>query len=212
MSNCSASGKYDKAKNRPKALQFTEEEEELERTSKQRHRKVQAKQTSADTMSKKQKQQPQAPAALPKLPKLVAKHGIELRGLYPEDAPTIYALHNALSASEYKEGQGFGPHYDEEDACPATARASCYTLLLYLNDVAAGGETVFYRSRGREVAAVTPEQGLVVVHAQGPDCLLHEGRPAQAEQDAAVSSLASGPQEGRRGAAGRLVKVCTLQP
>ncbi|PNW73130.1 hypothetical protein CHLRE_14g619900v5 [Chlamydomonas reinhardtii] len=205
-------------------------------------------------MSKKQKQQPQAPAALPKLPKLVAKHGIELRGLYPEDAPTIYALHNALSASEcasllaylqsncpltrvahaqtksiawrdvdrvefvspqlsaavwaavaaplrsglparttrggvpeglnakwrvyrYKEGQGFGPHYDEEDACPATARASCYTLLLYLNDVAAGGETVFYRSRGREVAAVTPEQGLVVVHAQGPDCLLHEGRP-----------------------------------
>lgn len=100
MSNCSASGKYDKAKNRPKALQFTEEEEELERTSKQRHRKVQAKQTSADTMSKKQKQQPQAPAALPKLPKLVAKHGIELRGLYPEDAPTIYALHNALSASE----------------------------------------------------------------------------------------------------------------
>ncbi|KAG2489966.1 hypothetical protein HYH03_011595 [Edaphochlamys debaryana] len=179
--------------------------------------------------------------------------GLELQGLYPEDAPTIWALHNALSATEcdallqylqancpltrvahaqtksiawrdvdrvefrspelsalmwaaisapiierlprtargevpdglnakwrvyrYKEGQGFGPHFDEEDVCPTTGATSCATLLLYLNDVAAGGETAFYRSRGREVLSIRPEQGLVVVHSQGPDCLLHEGRP-----------------------------------
>lgn len=77
----------------------------------------------------------------------------------------------------YKEGQGFGPHFDEEDVCPTTGLPSCYTLLLYLNDVPSGGETVFHRSRGREVLSITPEQGLVVVHAQGADCLLHEGRP-----------------------------------
>ena len=53
--------------------------------------------------------------------------------------PHPYHPYHPPHPNRYKEGQGFGPHYDEEDACPATARASCYTLLLYLNDVAAGG-------------------------------------------------------------------------
>ncbi len=35
-----------------------------------------------------------------RLPKLALKHGIELQGLYPAEAPTIFALHHALSATE----------------------------------------------------------------------------------------------------------------
>jgi hypothetical protein len=31
--------------------------------------------------------------------------------------------------------------------------------------------------RGHEVLSIKPEVGLMVVHAQGSQCLLHEGRP-----------------------------------
>ncbi len=61
---------------------------------------------------------------------------------------------------------------------PRTGLASHLTLLLYLTGVASGGETVFYRSKGRPpVLSVTPEPGLALLHAQGARCLLHEGRP-----------------------------------
>jgi hypothetical protein len=121
--------------------------------------------------------------------------------------------------SRYTEGQGFGPHFDEEDVDPTTRLRSHYTLLLYcsavrclpvapascacccaccvccgdasaraprsptsplspsLSQVSSGGETVFYKSKGREALSVAPEPGLVLVHAQGAHCLLHEGRP-----------------------------------
>lgn len=77
----------------------------------------------------------------------------------------------------YSEHQGFGPHFDEEDTDPVTRLRSHYTLLIYLSDVVSGGETVFYRSRGREAVAVRPCAGAALVHAQGSACLLHEGRP-----------------------------------
>lgn len=54
---------------------------------------------------------------------------------------------------------------------------SHYTLLVYLSDVPSGGETVFYKSKGREAVAVKPAAGLALVHAQGQACMLHEGRP-----------------------------------
>ncbi len=78
----------------------------------------------------------------------------------------------------YTEGQGFGAHFDANDTCPACGLPSAYTLLLYLTDVPPGtGETVFYKSKGREVLSVRPEAGLALLHAQGAECLLHEGRP-----------------------------------
>eukprot|EP00798_Chlamydomonas_sp_ICE-L_P003251 gene3251-13274_t len=77
----------------------------------------------------------------------------------------------------YSPSQGFGPHYDEEDEDPLTNTRSLFTLLLYMTDVPVGGETVFYKSKGREVLAVKPVQGMALLHAQGAQCLLHEGRP-----------------------------------
>jgi hypothetical protein len=82
-----------------------------------------------------------------------------------------------LVGSRYKEGQRFGPHYDEsvhlDDGCSTE-----YTLLVYLsggvgaNEATAshtvmadqplvGGETVFYSSRKRIVAQVTTNTSFV---------------------------------------------------
>jgi hypothetical protein len=92
----------------------------------------------------------------------------------------------------YKEGQRFGPHYDEsvhlDDGCSTE-----YTLLVYLsggvgaNEATAshtvmadqplvGGETVFYSSRKRIVAQVTPIAGMALFHVHGDRCLLHEAK------------------------------------
>ncbi|PNH10747.1 hypothetical protein TSOC_002462 [Tetrabaena socialis] len=104
--------------------------------------------------------------------------GEALQEAVPLEAGQQWAgLNSKWRVYRYGEGQGFGPHFDEEDTDRLTRYKSHYTLLLYLSDVRQGGETVFYKSRGREVLSVTPEQGLVVVHAQGHACLLHEGRP-----------------------------------
>lgn len=100
------------------------------------------------------------------------EEGIELpKGLVWAGLNTKWRIY------KYGEGQGFGPHFDEEDLDPTTQLHSHYTLLLYLSEPRVGGETTFYKSRGHEVLSIKPEVGLMVVHAQGSQCLLHEGRP-----------------------------------
>ena len=45
----------------------------------------------------------------------------------------------------------------------------------------AGGETVFYGARGREVARVAPRAGLALLHRHGEaHCLEHEGAAVRA--------------------------------
>ncbi|HTJ43841.1 MAG TPA: 2OG-Fe(II) oxygenase [Kofleriaceae bacterium] len=74
-----------------------------------------------------------------------------------------------LRIYRYEEGERFGLHHDQSYLRDDGAR-SLLTLLVYLNDVEAGGETEF------------PEQGRVIVPRAGAalwfqHMLLHAGRP-----------------------------------
>lgn len=76
----------------------------------------------------------------------------------------------------YKPGQHFGPHYDDSVDCPDMPGAvSLYTMLVYLNDDFEGGETNFYKSKGKQFLSVAPVRGMALLHTQGPLCALHEG-------------------------------------
>jgi len=44
-------------------------------------------------------------------------------------------------------------------------------------DVLVGGETVFYSSRGKVLASVSPKCGMALLHLHGDHCLEHEAKP-----------------------------------
>ncbi|KAI9225674.1 MAG: hypothetical protein DHS80DRAFT_19936 [Piptocephalis tieghemiana] len=84
-------------------------------------------------------------------------------------------LNGHVRVYKYEEGQRFGRHYDESVRVPETGMASGWTLLVYLNDVASGGETIFYGPARDQVTGVAPHQGMALLHRHGEHCLLHEG-------------------------------------
>lgn len=76
----------------------------------------------------------------------------------------------------YFEGQRFGKHIDDSNFEKETGSWSEFTLLLYLNEVNLGGETVFYDGSKKAVLTVSPVAGLALIHGHGERCMLHEGR------------------------------------
>lgn len=85
----------------------------------------------------------------------------------------------------YENGQTFKPHYDASHAVNDWY-SSQLTLLVYLNDGYAGGETIFYHDSGMrkpcvetQLACIQPKAGQILLfeHQQ-----LHEGAPVLAGQ------------------------------
>lgn len=82
-------------------------------------------------------------------------------------------LNPAIRIYRYNKGQRFGRHIDES-AIISEGRYTEYTVLIYLSSCG-GGETVFYNNRGKVLAAVAPQPGLMLLHKHGNACLEHEG-------------------------------------
>ena len=79
--------------------------------------------------------------------------------------------------SRYEPGQYFAPHFDGRGSGGYAGDAQAeYTVVLYLSEGFAGGETHYLAGQGSEVAAnvaVRPPRGCAVVHRQGT--VLHAG-------------------------------------
>lgn len=63
-----------------------------------------------------------------------------------------------------------------------------FTLLIYLNgseseaeladlgqEALQGGETIFWKTKTKQLVAVAPKRGMALLHAHGRRCLMHEG-------------------------------------
>jgi len=84
-------------------------------------------------------------------------------------------LYENIRFYKYTKGHAFGPHYDEAIRFPTTGEETKWTLLVYLSECV-GGETAFLDGKGKQPVAIAPRAGMALLHAQGPRCLLHEGR------------------------------------
>jgi len=82
-------------------------------------------------------------------------------------------LNPTIRIYRYQKGQRFGRHIDES-AILSENRYTEYTVLMYLSSCG-GGETVFYNIRGKVLASVVPQPGLMLLHRHGDVCLEHEG-------------------------------------
>lgn len=82
-------------------------------------------------------------------------------------------LNPAIRIYRYAKGQRFGRHIDES-AIISENKYTEYTVLIYLSSCG-GGETVFYNNRGKVLASVVPQPGLMLLHRHGDVCLEHEG-------------------------------------
>ena len=106
------------------------------------------------------------------------------------DGCTVHSCSNNIRLYKYATGQRFGKHVDESCLDEKSGGESKFTVLIYLCDSSggalprcdatddncvAGGETVFYNSRDRELHSVSPAMGRLLLHAQGARCLTHEG-------------------------------------
>ncbi|KAI9009720.1 hypothetical protein BC832DRAFT_384580 [Gaertneriomyces semiglobifer] len=135
----------------------------------------------------------------PELSSLVWSAGLgdlieRLDDLRTVDGLTVKGLNDQWRLYRYKEGQRFGPHFDEEakGIDDQEGLVGRFTLLIYLNGgqestrtapaaqnptALLGGETVFYTAHKtpRPVLSVSPQIGLALLHAQGRRCALHEG-------------------------------------
>lgn len=91
------------------------------------------------------------------------------------DAALALGCSPALRLYRYAPGQRFARHYDDAvGGVLGPGTGTRHTVLIYLS-ACAGGETVFYGAKGKEVAAVPPAPGRALIHRHGDDCLLHEG-------------------------------------
>lgn len=107
-----------------------------------------------------------------------------LQPLLPPYAGRPAAGFTALRYYRYLRGHRFGEHVDVSSRGDGGESETEYTLLLYLNSSGAdagdgalqGGETVFWSTKRRELLSQDPEEGLLLLHAHGRRCLMHEGR------------------------------------
>jgi hypothetical protein len=78
----------------------------------------------------------------------------------------------------YQPSDHFGAHYDQSVKVHDGLRTE-YTLLVYLSGDMAGGETVFYDKREREIARIVPAEGAALLFRHGDECLMHEAMPVR---------------------------------
>jgi hypothetical protein len=101
-----------------------------------------------------------------------------LGSLIPSEVDSLRprACSSNIRLYKYEEGNTFGPHIDESNR--QGNLISKFTVLVYLTDVPScdGGRTIFYKDHKckRELAAISPEKGLLLVHCHGDRCLTHE--------------------------------------
>lgn len=97
----------------------------------------------------------------------------------------LAGLNERFRFYRYENGQTFKPHYDASYEVNRW-HSSQLTLLIYLNDGFAGGETIFYHDSGMrkpcletQLACIQPKAGQILIfeHQQ-----LHEGAPVLAGQ------------------------------
>jgi hypothetical protein len=106
----------------------------------------------------------------------------------------VVGLNPNIRVYRYSKGQFFDQHYDDSNnvslpGSPPVSARTTWTLLLYLTSPATGcigGETVFYREpeSGKKKSREPPPEpfvveldvGLALLHRQGSQCMLHEGR------------------------------------
>lgn len=79
---------------------------------------------------------------------------------------------------KYTEGMSFGKHIDESNQVNFSSGQSGttrMTLLIYLSDCE-GGETRFYDDTDHSCSfSMLPQEGYLLLHRHGDDCLVHEG-------------------------------------
>lgn len=87
----------------------------------------------------------------------------------------------------YQKGDQFGQHVDVSTK-GAEGEETEFTLLIYLNgsetqaelddlrqEALEGGETIFWKTKSKQLVAVAPKRGMALLHAHGRRCLMHEG-------------------------------------
>lgn len=77
-----------------------------------------------------------------------------------------------MNIMRYEDGQGMIAKHADTHGPDKGKRKRSYTVMIYLNDVNNGGETVFFKS-GKEELVVKPEAGKAVVIAGN---VMHEAR------------------------------------
>ena len=103
-----------------------------------------------------------------------------LSGLMPAEVDGLRprACSSNIRLYKYEEGSSFGPHIDESSRDDTKKLVSKFTVLVYLADVPRidGGRTIFYKDHKckKELTAISPEKGLLLVHCHGDRCLTHE--------------------------------------
>lgn len=86
------------------------------------------------------------------------------------DGAAAVGLNPRFRYYRYRGNESFAPHFD--GSVRLGTRVSKLTFLVYLNDVASGGETRFYDANVRVQFAIPPEAGKAVVFEHD---VLHEG-------------------------------------
>jgi hypothetical protein len=94
--------------------------------------------------------------------------------LFPAQQPAT--CNPNLRLYKYTTGMSFGKHVDE--SCVVTGVGETkMTVLIYLS-TCRGGATSF-DINNRKSVAFSPQQGAVLLHVHGDDCLVHEGLPVE---------------------------------
>lgn len=87
----------------------------------------------------------------------------------------------------YEKGDQFGQHVDVSTK-GAEGEETEFTLLIYLNgsetqaeltesgqEALQGGETIFWKTKTKQLVSIAPKRGMALFHAHGRRCLMHEG-------------------------------------
>ncbi|ORX89146.1 hypothetical protein K493DRAFT_306022 [Basidiobolus meristosporus CBS 931.73] len=85
---------------------------------------------------------------------------------YWTDNP-VSGLHKNLRFNQYRPGQYFNAHVDSSYVDEQSSGASRITVLLYLNDVAEGGQTRFFSVESMKHIDIIPKPGRVVLFEHG---------------------------------------------
>ena len=107
-----------------------------------------------------------------------------------------------LIVHRYEKGDQFGQHVDVSTKGGAGEETE-FTLLIYLNgsesqaelaesdsaEPLVGGETIFWKTKTKQLVSVTPKRGMALLHAHGRRCLMHEGAEVLKGQKYMVSEL-----------------------